>query len=90
MRSLSSLHWEKFKNRIKSRWEDIRDEELESCRSDFNLISSVIQKHSRESKDIIRNFVDNLWFEIYVRGGRHGSHSLEIRSSLNPSHSSQA
>lgn len=65
--------------RIKERWSFVQVDELECCRNDFDLLSCKLQECTHESKEVVRNFVDNLWFEIYVRGTKQGVPSFELQ-----------
>ncbi|HTL46898.1 MAG TPA: hypothetical protein VL688_02410 [Verrucomicrobiae bacterium] len=65
-----SQFWEKFKARLKERWEDLQDDEIDLCINDFDLLSVKIQQRFHESRDVVQDYVDNLWFEIFVRSAR--------------------
>jgi len=70
MKNSNNPFWEKFKARIKGRWQQLSDEDLEYCRNDFQVLSEQIQMRCEESRDTVQNYIDNLWFEIYVRGAK--------------------
>lgn len=74
--------WENFKLRLVSRWESLDDRELDACRNDFESLCLKIQELSKEPKTVIQNFIDNLWFELFVRPSRqnHSSKSLNMES----------
>lgn len=69
--------WEMFKARIKDRWGNLTDELIDSHKNDLNTLVSHIQGVSEESRQVIQDYVDSLWFEIYVRRSRSSySHNL--------------
>jgi hypothetical protein len=64
-----SKNWETFKTRLKSRW-NLPDSEIDRYQSNLNLLCQKIQTHYQESRIIVQDFVDNLWFEVFVRSSR--------------------
>lgn len=62
--------WRQFKDRVKLRWDELSDSELDRLEGRFNLLSDLIQQRFDESHEVVQDFIDNLWFEIYVRGSR--------------------
>ncbi|MDP3919931.1 MAG: hypothetical protein Q8R76_03895 [Candidatus Omnitrophota bacterium] len=71
--------WQRFKERVKNRWTSLRDSDLDVYQRDFNQLTEQIRAHCDESRDVVRNFIDILWFEIYVQGSRQrmGSDDIE-------------
>lgn len=56
--------------------------DLDACRNDFDSLCLKIEDLSQEPKTVIQNFIDNLWFELFVRPSRqnHSSRSLNLES----------
>lgn len=69
--SISNKNWTAFKQRVQNRWRDISDHEIERCRGRFAVLSGIIARRCNESRNAVMDYIDNLWFEIYVRGSRH-------------------
>jgi broad specificity phosphatase PhoE len=65
--------WERFKERLKLRWSGLSDQELDEYRGEFDLLCRAIAESFDESRATVQNFVDNLWFEVYVRGSKQAS-----------------
>jgi|GEM_PF-856527 len=62
--------WEMFKARLKERWKNLTDDLIDAHKNDFNTLIAHIQSVSEESREVIQDYVDSLWFEIYVRPSR--------------------
>lgn len=67
----SNTNWNLFKSRLRARWKDLSDHELDRCRGSFGVLARIIERRFNESRDGVIDYIDNLWFEIYVRGSRH-------------------
>ena len=70
--------WQSFKERVKDRWARLRDSDLDIYQGDFNQLTEQIRRQCDASRDEVRNFIDSLWFEIYVRGSRQRMASEDI------------
>jgi len=68
MQKMNAEVWQKLKTRIKQRWESLSDEDLDPCRDDFPSLLLNIQHICQEPRSVVLDYIDNLWFEIFVRG----------------------
>lgn len=82
MRQPDPQHWENFKVRLKLRWKQLTDEDIEACRDNFNTLSDRVQACCGESREVAQNFIDNLWFEIYVRGAKQTYKKRSLKNSF--------
>lgn len=67
---LEAHAWNRFKRRLRDRWDFLSERELNRYEGKFDLLVKIIHQRCREPKEEVQNFIDNLWFEIYVRGSR--------------------
>jgi hypothetical protein len=74
--------WENFKERIRTRWEGLESSDLDLCRHDYRQLVDKIYQGSNDSREAVQNYVDNLWFEIFVRASRQTWINLEHASGV--------
>ena len=67
---LEAHAWNRFKNRLRGRWDSLSEKELDRYEGRFDSLVKIIHERCSEPRDEVQNFIDNLWFEIYVRGSR--------------------
>jgi|GEM_PF-1820562 len=67
----SNRNWITFREKIKNRWQVLSDNDIDRCRGHFTALANIIERRCNESRLAVIDYIDNLWFEIYVRNSRH-------------------
>lgn len=82
MQKMNQQVWDNFKIRLKQRWQGLKDSDLDPYRDDLGTLSLNIQHAFGEPRSVVQGFVDNLWFEIFVRGARNNFSLNGLQSRL--------
>lgn len=69
--STSNRNWDTFRSKIQNRWQNLSDNEIDRCRGHFSALARTIERRCNESRLGVMDYIDNLWFEVYVRNSRH-------------------
>lgn len=59
--------WNSYKVQLKKRWNNLTDYEIDHYRGSFNHLAKAIEIKCSESHEVVQDFIDRLWFEIYLR-----------------------
>lgn len=78
MKDITSEFWKRFKQRVRSRWKGLQDEEIELYRDDMDRLCDRIHERFHEPRIRVQDFIDNLWFEIFVRSSKQGYRGREL------------
>lgn len=82
MQKMSQKIWDKFKQRLKERWDGLSDSDMDPYREDLSSLSARIQSTYGDSREVVQGFIDNLWFEIFVRGTKNNFTLNNLQSRL--------
>ena len=53
-------HWQEIKGKLRNRWGQLTDDELQQARGDVEQLIGTIQRRTGEARDSIRSFIEEL------------------------------